>query len=145
MDSGDDFDLFDSDYQDDESTSQSLAELQEDADTDEPFAVERILAERQRQGQVEYLIKWENFPLLRSTWEFQEALVGIGLISKSLIDLWKIEKFQQKQGTKAPFDVDAFHRALKEIQELEKGRRNLRRWKRQLKGVVQAINSTKVE
>ena len=36
---------------------------------DEKFAVESILDERKRNGQVEYLVKWVGYPHSDSTWE----------------------------------------------------------------------------
>lgn len=142
--------LFDSDYDDGESDTESVADLHEPYLADEEsFAAEKILAERRGGGgyvtrQIQYLIKWKNFPVIRSTWESREAVLDYHNYS-ALSRAYSEAKIQQEKGQIPFFDVDAFTRAVKELEDLEKGRRNIRRWKRQLQGVLQAIESTKVE
>lgn len=139
---------FDSSFEDEECDAESLAS--ELNGTDDFFndgglhpVPERILAENHSRGRTWYLVKWVNCPVVRSSWEIR--YLGFDCDYRILLKAWGVEKILQAQGKKTPFDVDAFNKANDEIDNLEKGRRNLRRWKRQLKGIRAAITAIKVD
>ena len=52
------------------------------------YAVERILKSRKRQGKLQYLVKWANFPISDSTWEPEENILDKRLLD----DFQKINK-----------------------------------------------------
>jgi len=134
--------LWDSSYEDDDCDAESLASLQtEDNITyDRP---EAILAEAHLHDRVWYLIKWENCPFIRSSWEIKGSLGLDEETHKGVFEAWEREKVLQLSGQKPPFDAEAFVRAVDKSEKLDKARRNLRRWKRQLKGVLSAVTANK--
>lgn len=140
----DDDDLFDSSYEDEECDAESLASLQ----NEEHYSVsvpEKILAETHWRSDIVYLVKWDKCPLFRSSWESEASLIdssGTDTTNK-LLEIWKVERQLQKEGKKPAFDLEGFLEALNHTERLEKGRRNLRRWKRQLKGILAAITVDK--
>ena len=48
------------------------------------FSAEKILKHRKRNGKVEYLVKWLNFPKSQSTWEPEENILDKRLIDNYL-------------------------------------------------------------
>ncbi|KAI1213592.1 uncharacterized protein F4807DRAFT_193235 [Annulohypoxylon truncatum] len=90
---------------------------------DKEWVVEDLYAERPHPdipGEMQYLIKWEGFPLDECTWE-PAAHLGPGL----LLD-WEEAKEKIKAGTREPFDVERYNEAYREKQE-RKRRRNAKR------------------
>ena len=51
------------------------------------FSAEKILKHRKRNGKVEYLVKWLNFPKSQSTWEPEENILDKRLIDNYLRSL----------------------------------------------------------
>ncbi|KAI1449397.1 hypothetical protein F5Y02DRAFT_371450 [Annulohypoxylon stygium] len=94
-----------------------------DEDDDKEWVVEDVYAERPHPdlpGEMQYLIKWEGFPLDESTWEPAEHL-GPGLLQD-----WSETKENIKAGTRQQFDVELFNEAYRKKQE-RKRRRNAKR------------------
>ncbi|KAI1095158.1 hypothetical protein F5B19DRAFT_442103 [Rostrohypoxylon terebratum] len=94
-----------------------------DEDNDKEWVVEDVYAERPHPdvpGEMQYLIKWEGFPLDESTWEPAEHL-GPGLLQD-----WAETKEKIKAGTRKQFDVELFNEAYRQKQE-RKRRRNAKR------------------
>ena len=51
---------------------------------DDVYAAERILKSRRRQGKLQYLVKWANYPVSQSTWEPEENLLDKRLLEEIL-------------------------------------------------------------
>jgi len=47
----------------------------EDPQEEEPFPVEKILGKRRKNGEIEYLLKWENYDESEATWEKKRDLM----------------------------------------------------------------------
>lgn len=141
----DDDHFFDSSYEDEECDAESLASLENEEENQSAFVTEpeKILAEHHSYRHTWYLVKWENCPLVQSSWEIDTNLTKSEY--KNLLDAWREEKVLQNQGQKDPFDLQAFTRLVDDTKKLEQGRRNLRRWKRQVKGIIAAITVSKVD
>jgi hypothetical protein len=89
-----------------------------DSESDEDvYVVKRILAEGGTDEERVFLIEWEGYPLLESTWEPEE-----NVFTKDTLKAWKEEKFRQREGLSKPFDTDEFDR-LKEEYDKRKRRR----------------------
>lgn len=63
----------------------------------EEYSVERILRKRNRNGRVEYLIKWEGFNADHNTWEPRENLYCDQMVNNFERELKKKEKAQPKR------------------------------------------------
>ena len=46
------------------------------------YAAEKILKKRQRNGKVQYLVKWVGFPVSQSTWEPEEHILDARLLEE---------------------------------------------------------------
>lgn len=145
MDHNNHFDQFDPAF--DEESDEDLEDLailhnEDDHDLDYPEFREKILGEYYFSGTDWYLIKWGNSPIIQSSWQNKTF---IDENYKKLVQDWKEQKLLIAQGKRSTFDVLAFTKAASEVDDLEKGIRNLRRWKRQVKGVLEAIIASKVD
>ena len=118
----------------DDSDTDSLNSLATDDGVD--HLPEKIIAELEATpGVFWYLVKWENCPLLRSSWEGPGAIQGFESLSKD----WEAEKQRQREGKSKPLNISAFDEGVEKIEELEKSRRQLRRLKRKLKRVLDIV------
>jgi hypothetical protein len=100
----------------------SLTSTRSDIDEEVEYNVEKILAEdREEQGVVKYLVKWEGYPLHSSTWEPAEHLLSAEILPK-----WEKEKEEIRAGTRTPFDVNDYDEAQEDELE-EKDKRHQRR------------------
>ena len=54
-------------------------DLSQDSDA---YAVEKIVKKRQRNGKVQYLVKWAGFPPSQSTWEPEEHILDARLLEE---------------------------------------------------------------
>ncbi|KAI0483982.1 hypothetical protein GGR56DRAFT_2881 [Xylariaceae sp. FL0804] len=82
------------------------------------YAVENVLAERrhpEKPDVVQYLIKWDRYPLEESTWEPVEHI-------EDLLEEWERAKEAIQAGERPRFDVEEYENARK-----EKLKRHLRR------------------
>ena len=119
-------------FQDDASDSDSISVTSTiSSDQEEEYNVEKILAEDQDiiggTGEPQYLLKWEGYPLHRSTWEPKEH-IGSDLLLRE----WEQHKRLVEQGKAVAFDIEEFHDArdlaYRET-EARKTRRNAKRRK----------------
>ena len=67
----------------------------------EEYPVEGIIAEREIDGTIEYLVRWEGYPDERCTWEPESSFQT----SDTLLD-WKTQKMRVSRGLATPCDVD---------------------------------------
>ncbi|KFZ18732.1 hypothetical protein V501_01038 [Pseudogymnoascus sp. VKM F-4519 (FW-2642)] len=89
-----------------------------DSESDEDvYVVKRILSEGGRDEERVFLIEWEGYPLLESTWEPEE-----NVLSKDTLKAWQEQKLRQREGLSQPFDTDEFDK-LKEEYDKRKLRR----------------------
>ncbi|KAL2116642.1 hypothetical protein VTJ04DRAFT_8810 [Mycothermus thermophilus] len=115
----------------------SLTDTIEDNDPDKEYVVEGILAEREFEGEIYYLVEWEDFPLHQCTWEAN--------ISPDLKEEWEKEKARIAAGEKEPFDVQKFYDAYDKAQAAKKERRRLRNEKRKRLGLPEVDYSKEEE
>jgi hypothetical protein len=109
-----------------------------ETDDGEEHNPEKVLAEiKSRNGAIWYLVKWEDCSVLRSSWEGGNTLLQHPTISLA----WEVEKQKQARGESKPLDLEAFHRAVDEVERAEKHRRMLRRLKRSAKRVVSIVTT----
>ena len=54
-------------------------DLSQDSDV---YTVEKIVKKRQRNGKVQYLVKWAGFPASQSTWEPEEHILDVRLLEE---------------------------------------------------------------
>ena len=89
-------------------------------ESDEEFEVEDILAvDNGEPPNRRYLIRWEGYPLYRSTWEPEVNL------TEAVMDKWIQKEAQIRNGQLEPFDVQSLQndRALRAEQKLDRQRR----------------------
>jgi hypothetical protein len=125
----------DSDSIDLESTEAS------EADEGKDYVVECILAEdKDVEGKMFYLLKWEDYPLLRSTWEPAENIKD-----QSTFDEWESQKERIEKGLAKPFDVVRFREELDEEEEAKVLRQKRRERKRKRLGIAKSSSVSKEE
>ncbi|RDW60189.1 hypothetical protein BP5796_11795 [Coleophoma crateriformis] len=121
------------DLQDVEDT-ESLASAEEDQQDRAP---EAVLSEFVgKNDHTWYLIKWQDSPLLWSSWECGTIFDG----RPALLEQWKEEKQKQLEGKSKPLDVKAFNEAVAHVETAERQRRILRRLRRRIKNVLNVID-----
>ena len=100
----------------------------------EEYALDGILAERDNEGEREYLVKWHGYSDLRSTWEAEE-----NFRNDMTIPEWEKLKLRIVQGIEAPFDVAELESRI-EVENAEIENRKARRQaKRKKLGIRAAI------
>jgi hypothetical protein len=123
----------DADLEDD---NESLASLETDDGVDHP--PEKIIAEiTARNGNIWYLVKWTDCPVLRSSWEGKELFNDYPWVW----DAWLIEKQKQAEGKSKPLDIAAFNKAVLDLEVAESQRRTLRRLKRKFNRVLSIVTT----
>ncbi|KAF2168029.1 hypothetical protein M409DRAFT_21475 [Zasmidium cellare ATCC 36951] len=101
------------------------------------YGVERILLEKGTEGgDKQYLIKWEGYPLGRSTWE-----PAGNIFDESIIKSWKQEQRRVRQGDEEPFDEDDWCAAVEEIHHTKEDHRRRRKAKRRRRGIAVSSDS----
>lgn len=100
-----------------------------DTDDGQIHLPEKILARQDlkhnNQDTSWYLVKWENCPNLRSSWETGDLFKTY----PKLLEDWEVE--QQKRATgESKFDLEAFNKAVANLDALYTQRRQLRRLKK---------------
>jgi hypothetical protein len=81
----------------------------------EEFTVDKILAEDiYEDGTTRYLVKWEEYDLVESTWEPKK-----NILDPITLHQWEDEKLRQKKGLSKPFDMASYYR-LREEHEAKK-------------------------
>lgn len=91
----------------------------------EEYPLERVLAERQKDGNKEYLVKWKNYPDERCTWEAEDNFNNDNTIPE-----WKRQKMLIDRGNEEPYNVEALESKVKRWIEETDRRKSRRRAKR---------------
>lgn len=99
----------------------------------ETYPLEGIWAERNNDGVMEYLVKWEGYPEEENTWETHESFQDEE--DKTFQD-WEEQKMRVSRGYIKPFDVDAWEERLLQWQEATQKRKMRRRNKRIRMGLL---------
>lgn len=98
----------------------------------EEYGVERVLAENQDDnGNKLYLIKWEGYPLGRSTWEPAD-----NILDPLIIEQWEEEKRKIDQNLAEPLEFDEWAAAVEELDKAKEDRRRRRKAKRRRRGIA---------
>lgn len=111
-------------FQDASSDEDSIGlDSTEPSDPEDVYGVEKILDETWDKDleEVTYLVKWEGYPLHKSTWEPAE---NFG--SNLMIEDWKRQKALIEQGKEEPFNREEFYE-LEEKARFEQAERKERR------------------
>jgi hypothetical protein len=123
------------DEQDDFDERESLASIETDDGEEHP--AEKIIAEvTSKNGFIWYLVKWQDCPVVRSSWESRDSFANYPW----MLDDWLVEKHKQDKGKSTPLDVAAFNRAVLQVELAERQRRILRRLKRSIKRAISIIS-----
>ena len=104
-----------------------------DSDLDKIYPLECILAERTKKStnSIEYLIKWEGYPLALSTWEPPEVFIDV---QGTLLD-WQAQKTRIARGLTQPFDVRSFEEIRDDYNQAVATRKARRRARRKSLGL----------
>lgn len=91
------------------------------------YLVERILAEstNEADGSPIYLVKWEGYPVHRSTWEGVESFEDDAILFN-----WKEQQMKVTRGLTEDFNLEAFFEEQESIEQAKEERRARRRAKR---------------
>ena len=90
----------------------------------EEYLIEGIIAERDNNGIMEYLARWEGYPDERCTWEVREHFTDITLLE------WETQKMRVARGYAQPYNVEALLDRVEEWISATKQRKSRRRAKR---------------
>lgn len=103
----------------------------EESDAREDYVVEDILAEQWNSDnkRMEYLVKWDSYPLHRATFEPASNLGEV------LTDTWKPKKARIDRGEEAPYNLDEYWDATEQAWADQERRRKLRKAKRRGRGI----------
>jgi len=124
--------IHDTDTQDDIESDSSI-----ETDDGQYHLPEKIIAElKSKTGFVWYLVKWQDCPILRSSWEGSAVLES----QPHIWENWKLEKQKQAQGSSKPLDIAAFNKAVLEVEKAEAQRHILRRLKRRVNRVLSIVS-----
>lgn len=91
----------------------------------EEYPVEAIIAEREVEGTIEYLVRWEGYPDERCTWEPESSFQS----EDTLFD-WKTQKMRVSRGFAAPCDIEALLDRVEKWITASENRKSRRRSKR---------------
>ena len=84
-----------------------------------------ILAERDCEGQTQYLVKWRDYDETYNTWEPPESFD-----QEITLKEWRAKKMRVSRGLDAAFDFSAFEERVEEILNAKEQRKQRRRAKR---------------
>jgi len=111
-----------------------------DTDDGQTHQPEKILAKQDIKHNTHettwFLVKWENCPVLRSSWESGDLFKTY----PKLLEDWKVEQQRRAEG-KSKFDLDAFNQAVLDLDKAYVRRRQLRRLK---KDISRLLTLTKI-
>lgn len=100
-----------------------------DTDDGQTHLPEKVLASQHikhnNQESIWYLVKWENCPVLRSSWERGDLFKT----NPQLLEDWEIEQQRRVIG-ESKFDLGAFNQAVTDLDKAYARRRQLRRLKK---------------
>ena len=112
----------------DESDAVSLTSTINSEPQDQYF-IDRILAEREQDGETQYLVAWEGYPEDRHTWEPLASFT-----STQPIHDWREDRMRVTRGLNQPFDVTAWEDRVAALWQVTLDRKKLRRRKRREAG-----------
>lgn len=126
----------------DDDDSISITSTQEsEADEERSYVVDRILAEQDDdEGNKYYLIRWDGYGLLASTWEPADNIEG-----QATLDDWTDEKKRVTRGLSKEFDVAAFEEELERLRLAKEERRKRRKAKRERLGLATSFSDSEEE
>jgi hypothetical protein len=114
--------------------AESLASNETDDGEEHP--PEKIIAELLgKNGFIWYLVKWQDCPVIRSSWEGHLNFEN----SPKILEDWAAEKKKQERGESKPLDITAFNKAVLDVEVAERQRRILRRLKRRVNRFISII------
>lgn len=124
------------DAEGDSDDAESLAS--NETDDGQEHAPEKILAElKSDRGACNwYLVKWQDCPVIRSSWELY---IPSDRHTQILAE-WKVEKQKQESGESTPLDLLSFTRSVIRLELAEKQRRTLRRLKRRAERILSILD-----
>lgn len=96
-----------------------------ESETQYEYEVETILAEHQFEDGVRYLVKWENYPIERNTWEPKESFCD----EQTLLD-WEKKKKDIAASKLEGFDVVSWEDKVEALENARAERKRRRREKR---------------
>lgn len=106
----------------------------------EEYPVEAIIAEREIDGAIEYLVRWEGYPDERCTWEPESSFQS----DDTLFD-WKTQKMRFSRGTATPCNIEALLDRVENWITASEHRKDRRRTKRIRLGISVAPTETDVD
>lgn len=120
---------FDVDIIESDTDAESLASIESIPQSNRPV-IEKILADVSDSSgdPFWYLVKWQQSPLLNSSWETDSFFKD----HPGVLDEWLREKQRIKEGQSKAFNITAFHSLLRELEAAQRGKRQIRRFKRQV-------------
>jgi len=126
----------------DDEDSISITSTQEsEADEERSYVVDRILAEQDDdEGNKYYLIRWDGYDILASTWEPAENIEG-----QATLNDWADEKMRVIRGLSKEFDVAAFEEELERLRLAKEERQERRKAKRERLGPTTSFSESKEE
>lgn len=126
---------------DSDTDSISLTSTVEDGFTsDQEFVVDRILAEKEHDGNPYYLISWQDYPEEESTWEPEENIQD-----RTILAVWRVRKKKESKGIETPFDVARFEALAEKKMEERANRHKRRKAKRRRLGLSVSPSSSEDE
>jgi chromo domain-containing protein 1 len=111
-----------------------------DSEKQDEYVVEAIIAERENDGERQYLVRWEGYPDERCTWEPRSSFQN----ENTLLD-WEAQKSRVSRGLAEPCNVEAL---LDRVEEwiLSTNRRKLRRRAKRLRlGLAETAMETRID
>lgn len=106
----------------------------------EEYPVEAIIAEREVDGAVEYLVRWDGYPDERCTWEPESSFQ-----SEDTLFEWKTQKMRVSRGAASPCNIEALLDRVEQWITASEKRKFLRRIKRMRLGMPVAPMENDVE
>lgn len=106
----------------------------------EEYAVEAIIAEREVDGTMEYLVRWEGYPDERCTWEPESSFQ-----SEVTLFEWKTQKMRVSRGLATQCDVEALLDRVEKWITASENRKARRRTKRMRLGMSVTPMETEVD
>lgn len=121
-------------FEDDDDSSSD-----ESDESETEHLVECILAEfAGKNGHIWYLVKWQDCPIIRSSWECGVIFKDFPWIFKE----WEIERQKQAEGKSQPLDIIAFNKAVLKVEIAERNRRRLKQMQRHAQSILERITAT---
>ena len=88
------------------------------------YVIDEIIAERDNDGIMEYLARWEGYPDERCTWEIKANFTDVTLLD------WETQKMRVARGYAEPYDVEALLDRVEAWISATRQRKSRRRAKR---------------